>query len=373
MISNIFLKSRNFILSLLYKSIFRPLAFIIDPETIHDRTIKIGKIIGSYNVTRKTIKFLFSFSHPILEQNILGIHFSNPVGLAAGFDKNAELIDILPSIGFGFAEVGSITGKPCPGNNKPRLWRLKKSKALLVNYGLKNDGAEIISQHLKNKKFEIPIGISIAKTNIPDTINLEEGIKDYLKVCQLFIDIGNYWTINISCPNSFGGEPFTKPENLDKLLTEIDKIKTSKPIFLKLSPDLSRSEIDNILDVIKNHNIHGFICTNLTKKRNIIYEKNISEKGGISGKPLKNISNEIISYVYRRTKGQYLIIGAGGIFSAIDAYEKIKKGASLVQLITGMIFEGPQLISSINMGLVELLKKDGFSSIKEAIGSENKI
>ncbi|GIW66739.1 MAG: dihydroorotate dehydrogenase 2 [Candidatus Parcubacteria bacterium] len=363
-------KLRNFVIYVIYKLLFRPIAFLIDPEKVHDQTIKLGKAIGSYEILKKTTKIFFYFNHPSLEQNILGIHFPNPVGLAAGFDKNAQLIDILPSIGFGFVEIGSITGEPCPGNNKPRLWRLKKSKGLLVNYGLKNDGAEIIANRLKDKKFTLPVGISIAKTNSPKTVNLQNAIDDYLKVCQYFSNIGDYWTINISCPNSFGGEPFTNPENLDKLLTEIDKIKTQKPIFLKISPDLTKTEINDIINIIKNHNINGFVCTNLTKKRNNLFEKNLPEKGGISGQPVKNLSNEIISYIYQRTKGQYLIIGVGGIFSANDAYEKIKLGASLVQLITGMIFEGPQLISSINLGLVELLKKDGFSSIKEAIGTK---
>lgn len=367
-----FFKIRNYFLRLFYKIIFRPIAFLIEPETVHNITISVGRKLGSCTISQKAISLLFNYQNSILEQNILGINFSNPIGLAAGFDKNAYLIDILPYVGFGFIEVGSITGEPCQGNSKPRLWRLKKSKGLLVNYGLANEGAERIAKRLQNKKFKIPIGISIAKTNSPETVDIEKGIDDYLKVCQNFIGIGDYWTINISCPNSFGGEPFTKANNLDKLLTQIDKLNVAKPIFIKLSPDLTESEIDEILDVIKNHKISGFVCSNLTKKREDIIEKNLPQKGGISGKPVENFANRIISYIYRKTKGQYVIIGVGGTFTAEDAYKKIKLGASLVQLITGMIFEGPQLISSINLGLVDLLRKDGYESISQAIGVENK-
>lgn len=363
-------KLRNILIYILYQVFFKSVAFKIDPEKTHDRILRLGKFLGSHQLTKKTIALLFSYHNPLLEQEILGIHFPNPVGLSAGFDKNGEIVDIISSVGFGFAEIGSITGEPCPGNKKPRLWRLKKSKGLIVNYGLKNDGAVVIAKRLQGKKFDIPLGISIAKTNSPETVEIEKGIKDYLKVCQHFIEIGDYWTINISCPNSFGGQPFTDPTSLDKLLTEIDKFNFQKPIFLKLSPDLSEQQIDEIIHITMKHNISGFVCTNLTKNRKQIIEKNIPQEGGISGKPVAGLSDNMIAYIYRKTQGRYPIIGVGGIFSAQDAYRKIKLGASLVQLITGMIFQGPQLISSINMGLVELLEKDGFNSIKEAIGAD---
>lgn len=369
----ILLKIRNFLLFIFYQFFFKPIAFQIDAEKTHNQILKLGKFLGNYQLTKKTIFLLFSYKNSILEQEVLGIHFLNPIGLAAGFDKNGEILDIISDVGFGFIEIGSITSEPCPGNKKPRIWRLKKSKGLIVNYGLKNDGAISIAQKLKNKKFSLPVGINIAKTNSPETIDDEKGIKDYLKACQNFMEIGDYWTINISCPNSFGGQPFTEPTRLDKLLTEIDKFNYPKPIFLKLSPDLSQQQIDKIINIAMKHNINGFICTNLTKNRNQIKEKNnIPKEGGISGKPLANLSNNIIAYIYKKTQGKYPIIGVGGIFSPQDAYEKVKLGASLLQIITGMIFQGPQLISSINIGLVELLKKDGFNSIKEAIGSSIK-
>ena len=332
---------------------------------------RVGEFLGRHAITRSITSLLFSFTHPMLEQNLLGIHFPNPVGLAAGFDKDALLTDILPCVGFGFVEVGSITGESCQGNPKPRLWRLIKSRALVVYYGLKNEGCEKIAGRLRQKDFKIPIGTSIAKTNSPATVETEAGINDYVKAFHYFVDIGRYFTINISCPNAFGGEPFTDPGRLDRLLFSIDSIPTAKPIFLKLSPDLSEEQVEAILHICERHRVHGFICSNVTKRRDAsrISDEVVPAKGGISGKVVEDLSTAQIRFIYRRIGGKYVIIGCGGIFSAEDAYMKIKAGASLVQLITGMIFEGPQLISEINRGLVQLLKRDGFQSIREAQGS----
>ncbi len=365
---------RNRLSRIFYKLIVRRILFLIDAENVHDKTLRFCQFFGRYSILRGFTSLLFFYSNPVLEQKIRGIKFPNPIGLAAGFDKDALLTDILPSLGFGFAEAGSITGEACEGNQKPRLWRLKKSKGLVIYYGLKNEGCEKISKRLKNKKFKIPIGTSIAKTNSKNTVEKEKGIKDYLKAFKHFTDIGDYFIINISCPNAFGGEPFSDPERLNLLLTEIDKIGTKKPIFLKISPDLSEPEIDNIINISKSHRIDGFICTNLTKNRSNkkIIDEIVPENGGISGKVLEELSNDLISYVYKKTRGRFVIIGCGGVFSAKDAYKKIKLGANLVQLITGMIFEGPQVISEINQGLTRLLKKDGFANISQAIGAEYK-
>lgn len=335
----------------------------------------MGKFLGSNIITRKISTFFFnSPSDPVLTQIIHGIKFKNPIGLSAGFDKNAELTGIIPEVGFGFEEVGSITGEPCEGNPKPRLWRLKKSKALVVYYGLKNDGCEKLAAKLKNKKFKIPIGINIAKTNCRKTADTKEGIADYVKAYRHFLDIGDYFTINVSCPNTFGGEPFHNGTKLDQLFNALEKYPTKKPVFIKISPDLSEAQIDEILEVSKKHHINGFICTNLTKKReNLkILDKNIPENGGISGKAIEELSDRMIATIYRKTGGKFTIIGCGGVFSAEDAYKKIRLGASLIELITGMIFEGPQLISQINLELAELLKKDGFGNIREAVGSDIK-
>ena len=360
------------LIKFLYKFVLRPILFLNDPEFVHRRMIKFGNFLGKYRFGKKIVSALFFYSDKSLEQNILGINFKNPIGLAAGFDKNAELVDILSSVGFGFMEVGSITGEPCEGNPKPRLWRAKKSKGIVVYYGLMNDGCESISGRLKNKKFDIPLGTSIAKTNCQKTVETNAGIGDYFKAYKTMNEIGNYTTINISCPNAFGGEPFTDSIKLESLLKKIFEIQKKKPVFLKLSPDLSEAEIDAILEVCKKYPVDGFVCSNSTKKRINIIDKNLPEKGGISGKPMEELSNRQISYIYRKTGRKYVIIGCGGVFSAEDAYKKIKLGSSLVQLISGMIYEGPQLVGAISKGLKRLLEKDGFDNISQAIGVDNK-
>jgi dihydroorotate dehydrogenase len=363
---------RNYFIQKIYKWGLKPVFFLINPETIHDIMTVFLQFLGKFSLTQKMAYILWGYSNKALEQNILGINFKNPVGLSAGFDKNAQLIKITPSLGFGFTEIGSVTGMPSAGNSKPRLWRLKKSKSLAVYYGLKNDGCEIISKRLKGKIFPIPVGISIAKTNCKEKVDTEKAIEDYFKAYNAFTNIGDYTTINISCPNAFGGQPFTDASKLDALLLKIMSIPKTKPIFLKISPDLNNDEIDSIIEIVSKYNIDGFICSNLTKNRenkNII-DKNIPEKGGLSGKVVADLSDDLIRYVYKKTNGKYVIIGVGGIFTTEDAYRKIKAGASLVELITGMVFEGPQVISDINLGLTKLLKKDNYKNISEAIGKE---
>ncbi len=303
----------------------------------------------------------------MLEQNILGIHFKNPIGLSAGFDKNATLMDIMPSLGFGFTEIGSITANPYGGNPKPVLYRLPKYKALRVNYGLKNLGVEVLHRQLQNKVWALPVGISLAKTNSPETSEIHNGIEDYFFSYKTLQDTGSYFTINISCPNTCEEQPiFAQPENLDLLLQKIFSIPKGKPVFVKLSPDLGEIQLNGILEVCGKYPVDGFVCTNLTKVNLFGH----AGKGGFSGKAVENLSNQMIKKVYKFYDGKKIIIGVGGIFSAVDAYKKIKAGASLLQLITGMIYEGPQIVSDINLGLAKLLKNDGYKNISEAIGKE---
>ena len=347
----------------LYSSSKRIL-FKIPPETIHNRTIKLGKYLGSKKLLKSIINKLFNYKHPSLEQTLLGIKFKNPIGLSAGFDKNAELLNILSDIGFGFAEVGSITYKPCKGNSGIRLKRLPKKESIYVNLGLNNLGSKKISSQLKNKKFSIPYGISIAKTNCKETAQDDIGIQDYISSLKTLSSLSSYITINISCPNAFGGQPFSRPKAFSKLMKEISKLKIKKPIFIKLSPDLTKRNINQILRISKKHNIAGFICSNLTKNKN-------TKTGGFSGKQVEKKANSLLSYIYKKTRSKkYVLIGVGGVSSAEDAYKKIKLGANLIQLITGMIYHGPQLISEINHDLVMLLKKDGYKNISEAVGKE---
>ncbi len=359
------IKFRNIIIGAIYRNLLKPVFFMQDPEDVHDRMTAAGKLLGSNLVTRGLTLLAFNYHNPALTQTVAGITFQNPLGLAAGFDKEAVLTQILPSVGFGFEEAGSITAKAYQGNPKPRLYRLPEKQALRVYYGLKNSGADNIYNSLKRKRFKFPVGISIAKTNSESTSHVPAGIADYVYSYKLFSDVGSYVTINISCPNTCETFPiFAKPENLDLLLAAIFKVPKSKPVFVKLSPDLSEENLGQILAVCKKYPVDGFVCGNLTKENS----HNHDGRGGFSGKLVSSLSDELISKVYKYFNGQKIIIGCGGVFSAEDAYKKIKLGASLIQLITGMIYQGPQLIAEINMGLVKLLKKDGFKNISEAIG-----
>ena len=356
-----------------YRYLAKPVFFNFDPENVHDGVTALGRTLGNYQAARWLTAYFLKYANLALEQEMLGIKFPNPVGLSAGFDKNAELTEIMPAVGFGFAEVGSITGEPCPGNPRPRLWRLPGSQALVVYYGLKNDGCAAVAERLKSKNFSFPVGTSVARTNNQNTVDMNAGINDYTKAFRAFANIGAYTTVNISCPNTCGGEPFTDPQRLAALLTELDKIETKKPVFLKCGADLSFAELDTLVEIAKKHRLHGFILTNLTKKRDraeILPQEIIGLKhGGVSGKPVFQASNDLISHLYKTTGDRFVIIGCGGIFSAEDAYKKIRCGASLVQLITGMIYQGPQLIGEINKGLATLLQKDGYKNIKEAVGA----
>lgn len=371
------MKMKQKFLGFLYRTIIKPLLFLIDPEKVHDQMLLFGSILGKYGFTKKATSVFFNFQSSQLKQKIAGITFENPIGLAAGFDKNAQLLDILPRVGFGFEEIGSVTALPCKGNAKPRLWRLKKSKGLVVNYGLMNDGAEIIAKRIAPKKLKFPIGISIAKTNCAETADTEKGIQDYVAAFRLLKNLGDYTTINISCPNAFGGQPFVDGPRFEKLMSALNSEGIIKPLFIKLSPDLNKSQLSELLEVTAKFPVTGFICTNLTKDRSLfqdkIIDKELPEVGGISGKPVQNLSDEMIKTLYQMSRGGYVIIGCGGVFCAHDAYRKIRLGASLIQLITGMIFQGPQLIGEINKELLQLMKKDGFENISEAIGVDNKI
>lgn len=361
---------RNGLIAFVYRWVLKPIFFMMDPEKIHDFFVATGVFLSKFWLTRVLTKLWFGYSNAALRQHILGMDFKNPIGLAAGFDKNAQLTKLMPFVGFGFEEVGSITGEPCEGNPKPRLWRLPKSKSLVVNYGLKNDGCVAVSKRLAHEKFIFPVGISVAKTNSPDTCEMQQGIDDYVKAFKHFTHIGGYFTVNISCPNAYGGQPFTDPEKLEKLLAALDPVPTHKPVFIKFSPDITRENLDRILEIAQKHRIHGFVCTNLTKKREnkMIVDGEVPAQGGISGKVVENLANGMIAHIYKKTKGKYCIMGLGGVFTAEDAYRKIRLGASLVQMITGMIYQGPQVVSAINEGLVKLLKKDGFKNISEAVG-----
>ncbi|MBL8030289.1 MAG: quinone-dependent dihydroorotate dehydrogenase [Candidatus Doudnabacteria bacterium] len=359
---------RNKILGAAYRNVLKPVFFAQDPEKVHDKMTQVGSFLGGNLLTRELTSLAFNYWHPKLEQNILGIDFKNPVGLAAGFDKEAKLVSILPKVGFGFEEVGSITKERYEGNSGKRLYRLPEQKALRVNYGLKSSGADSVYNHLKSIKTEFPVGISIAKTNNPKTSVVENGVEDYLYTYKKLNDLGSYVTINISCPNTCEDFPiFARAENLEVLLKAIFSVPKTKPVFVKLSPDLANENLDSILNVCLKYPVDGFVCSNLTKANKSGHEG----KGGFSGKAVFEESNRLLAYVYQYTIGKKILIGCGGIFTPEDAYKKILLGASLLQLVTGMVYQGPQVISEINSGVVELLKRDGFKNISEAVGKGN--
>lgn len=365
--------------SWIYKHVSKPIFFHIDPETVHIIVSHQAELIGKFELLNKLIARLFAGKSPVLKQKISGITFESPIGLAAGFDYEAKCVKILPSLGFGFNTVGTITNLQYEGNPKPRLGRLPKSKSLMVYKGFKNRGAGWTGDKLKDQTFKAPLGISIGKSNRPEVDTQEKAVKDIIQAFKTFEKSrvkNSYYELNISCPNLFGSVTFYPPENLDDLLTAVDKLKIKKPIFIKMPISETDHATKNILDVILRHKIAGVIIGNLQKDRkNSALDKAEVSKfkhGNFSGLPTQKRSDELIKLTYNHTQGKLLIIGCGGVFSAEDAYRKIKLGASLVQLITGLIYEGPLLVAKINQELPVLLKDEGYNHISEAIGSGNR-
>ncbi len=365
-------------LSFAYKHITKPIFFLFDPELVHNFVTSQGELIGKFQMPSKILSKLFAKKSIVLKQRIAGITFDGPIGLAAGFDYEAKLTQVLPSVGFGFQTIGTITNLPYKGNHKPMLGRLPKSKSLMVNKGFKNLGALQTADKLSKLNFKIPLGISIGKTNTTKKETQKTAVADILSAFRIFesSNIKNaYYELNISCPNLFGNITFYPPKNLDELLLEIDKLKLKKPVFIKMPINETDSQTLKMLEIILRHKIAGVIFGNLQKDRKdsslVPSEVSKFKSGYFSGLPTQKRSDELIALAYKYCGDKLLIIGCGGIFSAIDAYRKIKLGASLVQLITGLIYEGPLLVTQINSELPALLKKDGFKNISEAIGSKN--
>jgi dihydroorotate dehydrogenase len=370
---------RNYIMRKKYKWILKPIFFQIDTETTHDWMIIFLRLVEKYAITRKITYWLCGYKNSALEQNVLDINFKNPVGLAAGWNYEGKLTHIIPALGFGFGTIGTITNNPYEGNTKPRLGRLVKSRSLLVNKGFKNPGIHKILEKLAGKKFKIPTGLSIGVTNTSTFSNQNDAISDIVKAFKAAenseVPFG-YYELNISCPNLQVNVEFYSPNSLEELLKAVTKNKLSKPLFIKMPIDKTDDEVLGMLEVVVKYPVSGVIFGNLQKNKNDPAldpsEVKRFQKGFFSGKPTEKRSNELISLAYKKYGKKLVIIGCGGIFNAEDAYKKIKLGASLVQLITGMIFEGPQIISDINLGLVKFLKADGYKNISEAIGKENR-
>ena len=346
-----------------------------------DIPIKILKFLPpelAHSFSIKALKYLNlkydNINDPILSQHILGLDFPNPIGLAAGFDKNAEVISSMFSLGFGFIEVGTITPLPQNGNPKPRVFRLEEDKGIINSLGFNNKGI------LKAKKNLIKFKSSsnknrIVGVNLGINKNSTDSINDYLFGIESFCNLANYITINISSPNTVGLRDLQLRGKIENLIKQVvlkrEKIEslTKIPIFIKISPDLNDDQLRDIALISLANNIDGLIITNTTINRpNNLLSKNKNFKGGLSGKPLFQASNKILKKMYNLTNGQIILIGVGGISSGSDCYEKIKSGASLIQLYSALTFSGPSLISKIKKELVDLIKTDGYKNISDLIG-----
>ena len=347
------------VFAFLYQRLLKKALFLIDPETVHNAFSQNGKILGRWPITRAITRLLFSYQSPTTARVFNGIYFPNPIGLSAGFDYNAEMVEILGPVGFGFHTVGTVTLEPYEGNPKPRLGRLPNSKALLVNKGLKSLGAKAIIERLAGLQFSVPVGISIGATNTLFN-SPNEQIMDIAQSFVLFEKSNvshSYYELNISCPNTFGGEPFTSPNRLDQLLDVVDALHLSRPLFIKMPIDQSKKETLQLLAVADEHNVQGVIFGNLTKDKK---NPDVTEadravwktrKGNLSGKPTFKRSNALIQLTRENFADRFTIIGCGGIFDLETAQAKLDAGADLLQMITGMVFGGPQTIGDINRKL----------------------
>lgn len=337
----------------MYKTLIRPLLFLLDAETVHHLVFKLLKISGKLPGCKSLLKSIFQYKHTKLTRNFLGLHFENPVGLAAGFDKDAKLVDELSSFGFGFIEIGTLTPKPQPGNDKPRLFRLKADGALINRMGFNNGGVEEAAKRLKKRRSNVIVGGNIGKNkNTPNN----QAWEDYRLCVETLHDQVDYFVVNVSSPNTLGLRDLQEKEPLRKLLADVKLLIRSKPnpkpVLLKIAPDLTSTQLDDIVEILKETETDGVIATNTTIAReNLVTPKDQLERignGGLSGKPITNRSNEVIRYLRSKLGAGYPIIGVGGIMTPQDAVEKIKAGADLVQVYTGFIYEGPGFVKRIN-------------------------
>ena len=368
----------------MYKRFVKPVLFLLTPDFTHKLIVFCGRVTQALPPVRWAIRKSWSFQDKSLRQEVGGITFCNPIGLSAGFDKNAQLSPLMEDVGFGFASGGSVTLEPRRGNRRPWFHRLPKTKSVVVFAGMPNKGLRKIRNYIEQNTHRVNSAVGVVSVAVianKTTIEQVGGrpaeqaiINDVKKATEYIIrnKLANVVEINISCPNA-GKEPFIETESLDVLLTTLDSVPRDVPFWVKMPHLYDVEQFDSLLKVIVQHNVQGVTVANLVKDRSKIDIKDpLTDeiRGGLSGEPTREHSLELIRHAYKNYSDRLTIIGVGGVFSAEDAYAKIKAGASLVGLITGLFFEGPRLVGRINRGLVELLRKDGFSHVSEAVGAD---
>ena len=342
----------------MYKLLIKPVFFLFQPETIHHIVFKTIKFFCRIPGVAAITKSIYAVNDKRLERKLFGLTFPNPVGLAAGFDKDAKLYDELGYYGFGFIEIGTLTPKAQPGNEKPRMFRLPEDEGLINRMGFNNGGVEAAAERLKNRKTNIIIGGNIGKNKVTPN---EEAVSDYEKCFEALFDHVDYFVVNVSSPNTPNLRALQDKEPLTHLLKRVKELnaqkKNPKPVLLKIAPDLTNEQLNDIVDIVKETQIDGLIATNTTIDRsNLKTDKSKVEAmgaGGLSGKPLTKRATEVIKYLSDRSGKAFPIIAVGGIHTAEDAIEKLNAGASLVQVYTGFVYEGPGIVKRINKGILK--------------------
>lgn len=365
---------------MLYKSLLKPVFFRLNPEKAHH--IVVDGLASGRNVPGlyPLMNAMYGVKRaPELEMELFGLKFPHPVGLAAGLDKNGKAPDGFSSIGLGFAEVGTVTPLGQPGNELPRLFRLPSDEALINRMGFNNEGADAMASYLARRQIRrIPIAVNIGKNKLTPN---EQAHEDYETCIRKLYDYGDFFVVNISSPNTQGLRDLQHGDELRKLLAAVTKEMahqaeargaTVKSVLVKIAPDMSEEQLEHTVATIQESGVSGIIATNTTLSRDGLTHAHRSETGGLSGKPLTERSTEVIRSVYRLTGGQLPIIGSGGIFTAQDAYDKIRAGASLVEIYTALIYKGPGLLRELTEGLKTCLRKDGYRHIVEAIGADHR-